>query len=906
MNKLFLFIVLVIASQLAQAQGGITGTVIDSKTSETLIGATVLVKETKNGTIADLDGNFELKKLTAGQYTLQFSYVGYATIELPVTVTDGQITEVGTVKLVSNELGLKEVQVFASVIEDRKSPLAISVINAKNIQERYEGADVAAIIQSSPGVYSTEGTGGYGDNEVYIRGFDQTNVAFLVNGVPVNDMENGRMYWSNFAGLSEVTRQIQVQRGLGASKLAISSIGGTVNMITKPASRRKGGRIEYQMGTGAWNQRFRFSYNSGLTNNGWAVSFQGSRTSTAGTQPGRPSLTQGSVVPGAFTDAWAYYLAISKKINEQHSLMFWGFGAPVNRGTAWVVDEAARKEFNITEPMFNNALGIYRGELYNARQNKTNKPLMAISHFWDIDNNTSLSTSFYASFAKVYSTQPRNAESSLFFPQRFKSDPAITNDNLIDWDYLAAQNVQASRFRSIQFPNGDLNTPLVEGYESQYFLEARYNNHNWIGLISTFRKSINNLSLVGGLDVRLYKGKHYAELFELFGGDFVINQSRFGDDYNKLNPKAVVREGDRYNYDYDGKVKWGALFGQAEYTFNKVTAFATVSGTATNYKRVGNFWNGRPIYNDNSLGESNAKNFVTYTLKGGVSYNPTNRHQLFLNGGRYTRPPFFRNSFVDARYSNQYLDNLKVETINSFEVGYGYRSSKIRVNANYYLTYWQNRTTQYNITSSDQSVGGDPVDLQPGDQVPILLNGLISRHEGIELEFKYNILTSLEINGYAAYGDWKWDNNVTVETSIDTGNGEQVVETPVNLKGFPVGASAQTTAGIGIHYSGIRNAYIGGRWNYFDRISVRYSPEDVANGFITPESIKDAFDDYSTFQVYAGAYFKMGENVRGRLSASVQNLLNAKYVRWSSYFFNEYQNAYGYPRTFTIGLSIDF
>lgn len=901
-----LLLLLFVSSIVFAQTGSVTGEIIDTDSSDPLIGATVLIKSTNYGNITDLAGVFLIKNVPVGDYQLQVTYIGYETISQDITVEEGKTIDVGTLTMVSSSIGLKELEVFASVIEDRKTPVAVSAINAQDIQERYAGVDVADIIQSSPGIYSTEGAGGYGDQEVYIRGFDQTNVAFLVNGVPVNDMENGRMYWSNFAGLSEITRQIQVQRGLGASKLAISSIGGTVNMITKPADRSKGGRFEYQMGTGSWNQRLRFSYNTGEMHNGWAVSFQGSRTTTNGGLVGLPAYGQGSVLPGAFTDAWSYYLSVSKKINNQHSLMFWGFGAPVNRGSAWITSEETREEFNITDPMVNNALGIYRGELYNARQNKIHKPLTAISHFWDLDYNTSLTTTVYASFAKVYSTQPRDAESSLFFPERFKSNPALTSDNLIDWDYLAEQNVDASRFRSIEFPNGDLNTPLLEGYESQYFLEARYNNHNWIGLVSNFKKTINNLNLLGGLDLRYYKGKHYAEAFELFGGDFILNQSRYGDDYNKLNPVAVVREGDRYNYDYDGLVKWGALFAQAEYSFDKVTAFATASTTLTNYKRIGNFWNGRPIYNDNSLGESEPRNFTTYTVKAGVSYRPTNRHIFFLNGGNYTRPPFFSTAFNDSRYSNGLRPDLKPESINSFEVGYGYTSSKLRVNTNYYLTYWFNRTTPLDITSSDQTTGGDDVDLLPGDEVPILLNGLVSRHEGAEIEFRYNLTSSLELNGFFSYGNWKWDNNVTVETTFDADGQENTVEKTINLKGFPVGASAQTVGGLGFHYKGLRNAYIGSRLNYFDRISVRYSPEDVADGYITTDLIENTFDDYFTLYVYMGVYFDLGENVRGRLSANVQNLLNAEYIRWSSYFYNQFQNAYGYPRTYTIGFYLDF
>ena len=65
----------------------------------------------------------------------------------------------------------------------------------------------------------------------------------MVNGMPVNDMENSSVYWSNWAGLSDVTSAMQVQRGLGSSKLAIASVGGTINILTKSSDRKEGGSV---------------------------------------------------------------------------------------------------------------------------------------------------------------------------------------------------------------------------------------------------------------------------------------------------------------------------------------------------------------------------------------------------------------------------------------------------------------------------------------------------------------------------------------------------------------------------------------------------------------------------------------------------------------------------------------
>jgi len=898
MIKRLLFLILVTGPVAVFAQtGSVSGSVLDSESGEALIGASVVVKGTTKGGIADLQGNFSIKNVPAGTQSLEISYVGYESQSLEVTVNEGQDTQAGAINLETTAVGLKEVEVFASVVDDRRTPIAVSAIKAQEIEERHVGSSLAEIVNNTPGVYSIQGAGGYGDNEVYIRGFDQSNVAFLVNGIPVNDMENGRMFWSNFAGLNEVTRQLQVQRGLGASKLAISSIGGTVNMITKPAEKGEGGKLEYQFGTGSWNERLRFSYNTGESDNGWAVSFQGSRTRSSAGLVGLSNQDQGTVLPGAFVDGYSYYLAVSKKINDEHQLMFWGFGAPLNRGSAWIVDDLTREKFNIEEPMVNGAYGVYQGEYLNARQNKIDKPLMALTHYWDMDANTNLTTSVYASFANVYSTQPVDAESSLFFPTRNPGDPYVTSENLIDWDYLASQNRESSRLTTIEHPGGDPDIESVTGYASQYYLEARYNNHKWIGAISNFRKRFGEYNVLAGIDLRHYRGAHYAEVYELFGGDFVVNRSSFDDEYNKLAPNSIAKKGDRINYDYDGIVNWAAGFVQVERNWDSFDAFATASYTNSWYQRVGNFWNSRPRYNLNSLGASETKYFGTYTFKAGVNYRPTNRHNIYANGGYYNRPPFFRDSYADGRYSNELRQNLTTEKITAVEAGYGYRTSAIRVNVNGYYTLWQDRTTTGNFENNDP-VSGEL------EFVPYALPGLNSVHKGLEFDFKYNVFSSLELSGYLSYGDWEWDNNVSQQFTNESG--EVIDERIYPMEGLSVGTSAQTTGGLGIHYRGLRDMYIGARWNYADRIAVRYNPEDVADGFITSEVIEDTFDSYSTADIYIGRYFDLSDKIGGRVSASVQNVFNKEYTRWASYFFNQTQRAYGYPRTYTIGLMIEF
>ena len=140
-----------------------------------------------------------------------------------------------------NQLG--EVVVTSGVIDIAKvrtTPVAVSTISPAEIALKVGNQEFPEIMNKTPGVYATKQGGGYGDSRISLRGFDQRNTSFLINGQPVNDMENGWVYWSNWQGLTDVASGIQLQRGLGASRLAVPSVGGTVSIFTKAAEAKKG------------------------------------------------------------------------------------------------------------------------------------------------------------------------------------------------------------------------------------------------------------------------------------------------------------------------------------------------------------------------------------------------------------------------------------------------------------------------------------------------------------------------------------------------------------------------------------------------------------------------------------------------------------------------------------------
>lgn len=78
-------------------------------------------------------------------------------------------------------------------------------------------------------------------------GFNGENVVVMVDGVLVNDMENGNVYWFNWDGLGDIIWQMQVQCGLGVFKLLFVVIGGIVNIIIKGIDQKMLGYVKQEV-----------------------------------------------------------------------------------------------------------------------------------------------------------------------------------------------------------------------------------------------------------------------------------------------------------------------------------------------------------------------------------------------------------------------------------------------------------------------------------------------------------------------------------------------------------------------------------------------------------------------------------------------------------------------------------
>lgn len=906
MKRLFLLAVaLVTMVSMAFAQGStITcrGSVID-ELGEPVVGATVSAKGTTTAIATDIDGNFTLKVPSSTKEIL-VSYVGYT----PLTARPA--ADMGVLKLVPDSKMLQDVVVTQSKARTRETPVALSELTAGQIEAKLGNKEFPEVLKSTPGVWATPEGGGYGDAKINMRGFKAPNVAVLVNGIPMNDMEWGGIYWSNFAGLAGVTSSMQTQRGLGAAIISSPSIGGTINITTRGLDAKKGGSVWYGLGNDGMND-VGFSLSTGLMSNGWAISVLGSRKWGDG------------YIQGTQFESWNYFANISKKIGDNHQLSLTAFGAPqwhnqrnMVYGTLSIENWQTAKELMNGESMYryNPGYGFdNEGRQRTAYRNQYHKPIISLNHIWQINEMSSLSTAAYVSLASGggYSGQGRN--STLRGYWRGAYNGAITTtfrrpDGTFD-------------FGAIQ----DMNAASTTG--SEMVMAKSNNNHEWYGLVSTYKNEIlpNKLTLTGGIDVRYYVGHHKNKIIDLYSGQYYMDDTDRAVVKPEFNAAAAdpnwkyekLGVGDVVYRNYDGHTHQEGIYGQGEYKIldGAITTFLAGSLNVTGYQKVDMF------YYDKEHGTTPWQTFLGGTVKGGANWNIDSRNNIFVNGGYISKAPFFsRGVFLNPDTSNAINPKPKNEKIGSIELGYGFHSPMFSMTVNGYFTKWMDRCDR--DTQKRGEISGT------NEYYSLSLENVSARHYGVELDFAFIPAKWVEFQGMFSWGNWEWANNPKGYYYNEQGqplknlSGELAsgVNAPdhawgiINQKGIKVGGSAQTTGAIGVTFKPFKGFRIGADWTvsarnysdfYLDASSLDVNKElNICNPWEIPWG--------NELDLSCSYRFKIG-GLDATVYANVYNLFDYNFVKdaqtpysvdgtWS----NATYAVYSFGRTFSLKFKLNF
>lgn len=825
---LLLLVALFTANSLTYAQSGgmVTGKLLDAQTKEPLIGATVTIKGTKTAAAAGLDGSFKIN--AASGSTLVVSYIGYVPKE--VTVSGSKL---GEIELEPTSAGMKEVTVNAnaSLAIDRQTPIAVSSVGAKFIEEKGALAEFPELLKSTPGVTISRAGGGYGDSRIAIRGFNSNNLALLINGLPVQDPEAGKIYWNDWAGLADVTTSMQVQRGLSASRVAVPSLGGTINITTKGTDAQEGGVVSQSIGS--YNAlKTTVSYSTGLSPNGWATSFLLSKATGDGN------------AEGLYYTGYSYFANISKILSSTQTLSINFMGASQNHGQRYTYQTIATyRAAPQGEIRFNSDWGYYNGKLMSAEVNKYNKPLLSINHDWKISSTSSLSTVLYASYGTGSADYLAGSQAGL--------GPGGTAPRLGDF-------YSPIDFNAIE----KTNMASVDGNTATYINTAE-NDHKQYGLISTFKKTIGDINLLAGVDLRTYAGNHFYRLNNLLGGSYFLDNT----DLNNPNRHTVV--GDKINNNYQLDINSEGAFAQAEYVKNNISAFITVGVNNTANKKIDYF----DYLSSNAAGTSPWVTFIGYQAKGGANYNIDSHNNIFVNIGTVEKPPLIGTIFPNAKTTG--INATKtLEKLFSYELGYGFTSSIFSANVNLYHSQYNDRAkTLAGPANQDGSI--------PYGNI----NGINELHQGVEVDAKFRPVKIVTLSGMVSIGDYHYTSNSgTGLISSDKPGSTPTTIASLPLKGLVIGdfggtaaSNAQTSAALGLDVDVLPQVRIGSNWNYYTRFFASYDMSTLTNaGFATNPYHPVPLPSYSTIDLNIVYRFKMA-GFNASFIGNVNNLLNAKY-----------------------------
>ncbi len=866
----------------AQNTALIKGRITDAATGRPLPEVTVELPYLKMLTLTDTNGTFLFSRVPRGNYDLKVG--DRYTLQDPVRIAlDISVVDVGDIAVVVHEADISQ---------------TMAALSAFSLEENNSGADdevtgnqsIPGLLSASRDPFLSAAAFTFGSLHYQLRGYKRNQLEVSINAVPMNDAESGFAIWSTWGGLNDVFRNQTGTFGLHAAETGFGGLLGMTQTDASAASQRKQTRITYSFANRSYRHRLMLTYSSGVMDNGWAFSASASRR-----------WAKAGYIPGTFYDSYAYFLAISKKLGKKNFLHFITFGSPTGRGKAM---PATAEAMDIAgSHYYNPNWGYLDGAKRNAHINSTFQPIALLNYTFNPDHNTIINIAIAwqqgltgNSVIDWYNAQDPRPDYYRKLPGYFLNNPAGA-DSATAADLLEElernpdqMQVDWSRLYEVNRMNVDPATG-EPGSRSLYVIGQDRDDIRKVSFSVNCSKVIEaSAKLYTGASVIFQNTESYRKMLDLLGGDYYVNLNQFAErtyvgnsefNQNDLNhPNAIIKVGDKYQYDYQARFMKSWWWGQGVFTFNRVDFFLATRLSLDVFHREGIYRNG--LFPDDSEGKSAQQSFINYAVKGGLTYKIDGRNYLFINGSYTTAPPSFDNTFISPRTRNMVVDRPGSEQLSSMEGGYILHAPYISGRLTGFVTERKDITDIIRFYHEDYRTF-----------VNYVMRPVNTRNLGAEFALQTKISSSIGITVVAAWMQAFYTNRPDISIYRDNDTNTRAESSAAYLKNYFAATGPQSAYTLGWNYRSPKYWYAYINFNYLHRNYVAINPSRrtaEAVDLIEPASEQwsrileqEQLPGIFTIDIFTGKSFLLSKAMKSLpygtflyLNVGVSNILNNK------------------------------
>lgn len=813
-----------------------------------------------------------LRILTSTNSLGLFSFITSQNGSFDVKISTDGLNEIDASISVSENGGVERIEIEIPISENDNN---LSDNSANNNFEDATSSDgggsvstgqnVSSVLSAARDPFISAASFGWGQFFYRMRGYDNDQNVLFLNGIPMNDLEEGGVFYNSYSGLNDVMRGRSMTLGLSPVDFSFGGLGLNTAIDASASNQRKQSRLSYSLTNRNYRNRLMFTHSSGLNKNGWAYSFSFSKRWA---QKGR--------IKGTDYDAYAYYVGIEKKI-KNHDIGLIVIGAPTQRGKS---SPATLEAYDLAGTNYYNSYwGYQAGKIRNSRVLKSHTPLSILTYKWMINDKNLLTAAIAYQFGETststldwynaadprpdyYRYLPSYADSDAetqAITDKIKSDPEKFLQ--VDWDRLYAAN-----YINKQTGDGQASYILGADVEKTNKLNANVNLNTFIN---------EHLTLYSGIIFQSQKNHDFRRVEDLLGANYWLNVNQFAErtfradpnlaqlDLNNPNQKVTV--GDAYSYNYNIHFGKAQAFSQALIKYNHIDAFVGIEGGMTQFYRDGIYKSG--LYQNNSFGKSELLKFNTGRAKAGVTYKLNGRNYFYVQGAIGSQAPYIDNVFVSPRTRNQIISNPQNEKIQSYEIGYLLRSPNFRGRISYYNTNIKN-AADIKRYYNDDFVSFANMSMQ-------YLN---KKYHGIELGTEIKIMPSLSLNLAATLSQAYYTSRAYIQEYIDNDTNVVFNNTILSvydtafIKNYNIPSGPRTAMQANVFYrskkfwfASLSVNYLADKWLDFSPTSRTVNATDIIDR--NSQTYKELIDqikvnNFVTVDAFFGKSFKVNQYIK--------------------------------------------